>query len=153
MKKIITCTFIILGIINSFGVAYSYGLGNPLMFSNFATPQSWDSDKQDEKQIPQGFDFGPYFRSVQSRIYRNWEPPENIKEDMTVVVKFKILKDGNIEECIILKSSGNTEFDKSAQNAIALSLPFKPLPEEFDEDDHINVQYTFNPKYQGVSRF
>jgi len=152
-KKIISLILFLLifSVIQQKGCAF--GLGDPMMFSSFSSAtSSWDTDNDKKNTKPSGPDFGPYFRSMQRKLIKNWELPENVNDNITVVVNFSVDSSGKVSNCVIHKSSGNAEFDKSALNAIALSQPFKSFPEDF-EGEVINVQLTLNPKYTGVSRY
>lgn len=135
--------------------AYSFGFGDPLLFNNFASStSSWDFDKTEDKKKTQTdkVDFGPYMRSLQRSLRKNWIMPETSKDDIRVVLRFRINKDGSHENCEIYKSSGNKEFDESALRAFKLSAPFKPLPEDYD-GEFINVQFTLSPLVFGVCRY
>lgn len=78
-----------------------------------------------------------YLRVLKNKIYENWSPP--VVEDATeklqdVVIQFKILKNGEIVDSRIEKSSGIGFFDQSALRAVILASPLPPLPEEFEEE-------------------
>ena len=134
-------------------MSFSFGLGDPFMFSSFSSATSWGTEKKENNNNKvEGPDFGSYFRSMQRKLIKNWDLPENAKDSMTVVVKFSVNSECKVSDCVIYKTSGDQEFDKSALNAIALSQPFKSFPEDF-AGESINVQLTLNPKYTGVSRY
>ena len=78
-----------------------------------------------------------YLRILKNKIYENWSPP--VVQDTTaklqdVVIQFKILKNGEIVDSQIEKSSGIGFFDQSALRAVILASPLPPLPEEFEEE-------------------
>ena len=87
-------------------------------------------------------DFKPYMRDLQSRIKMNWSPPISGR-DKTVEILFKISKDGRLLSYEIQKSSGITEVDRAAVQAIQLTAPFRPLPEGF-KGDSIDILFTFD---------
>ena len=96
-------------------------------------------------------DFGPYMRELQRRIKLNWDPPKG-NESKTVVLLFKIAKDGRLLSCRVNKSSGLPSADQAALKAVELTAPFRPLPADF-KGDNIDIQFTFDYRVFGASRY
>jgi len=97
--------------------------------------QSNDSSSDD-------VNFGPYMRELQRRIKRNWHPPRG-SQSKRVVVLFKVSKDGGLLELNIKESSGDSETDDVALEAIKMSTPFRSLPSEYKGKD-IDIQFKFD---------
>lgn len=87
-------------------------------------------------------DYGAYMAELQRRIKRNWNPP-SAQEDKRVVVLFRIGKDGRLLSISLQESSGYSEADQAAMNAVRLSAPFRPLPLGHRGSD-LPVQFTFD---------
>ena len=96
-------------------------------------------------------DFGPYMRELQRRIKLNWDPPKG-NESKTVVLLFKIAKDGRLLSCKIHRSSGLPNADQAALKAVELTAPFRPLPADF-KGQSIDIQFTFDYRVFGASRY
>jgi len=96
-------------------------------------------------------DFGPYMRELQRRIKLNWDPPKG-NESKTVVLLFKIAKDGRLLSCRVHKSSGLPSADQAALKAVELTAPFRPLPADF-KGQNIDIQFTFDYRVFGASRY
>ena len=96
-------------------------------------------------------DFGPYMRELQRRIKLNWDPPKG-NESKTVVLLFKIAKDGRLLSCRVNKSSGLPTADQAALKAVELTAPFRPLPADF-KGQSIDIQFTFDYRVFGASRY
>ena len=96
-------------------------------------------------------DFGPYMRELQRRIKLNWDPPKG-NESKTVVLLFKIAKDGRLLSCRVHRSSGLPTADKAALKAVELTAPFRPLPADF-KGQSIDIQFTFDYRVFGASRY
>lgn len=96
-------------------------------------------------------DFGPYMRDLQRRIKLNWNPPKG-NESKTVVLLFKIAKDGRLLSCRVQKSSGFAPADREALKAVELTAPFRPLPADF-KGQNIDIQFTFDYRVFGASRY
>ena len=86
-------------------------------------------------------DFGLYLAELNRRVKMNWDKPNNTAECETVL-NIKVLKDGNIQNVTVFKSSGNISMDKSCILAVQLAQPFRPLPSEF-KGSSIEAQITF----------
>lgn len=96
-------------------------------------------------------DFGPYMRELQRRIKLNWDPPKG-NESKTVVLLFKIAKDGRLLSSKIHKSSGLPTADQAALKAVELTAPFRPLPADF-KGQSIDIQFTFDYRVFGGTRY
>ncbi len=96
-------------------------------------------------------DFGPYMRELQRRIKLNWDPPKG-NESKTVVLLFKIAKDGRLLSSRVHKSSGLPSADQAALKAVELTAPFRPLPADF-KGQSIDIQFTFDYRVFGASRY
>lgn len=96
-------------------------------------------------------DFGPYMRELQRRIKLNWDPPKG-NESKTVVLLFKIAKDGRLLSCRVHRSSGLPSADQAALKAVELTAPFRPLPADF-KGQSIDIQFTFDYRVFGASRY
>lgn len=96
-------------------------------------------------------DFGPYMRDLQRRIKLNWDPPKG-NESKTVVLLFKIAKDGRLLSCSVQRSSGLPSADQAALNAVKATAPFRPLPADF-KGQNIDIQFTFDYRVFGASRY
>ncbi len=96
-------------------------------------------------------DFGPYMRELQRRIKLNWDPPKG-NESKTVVLLFKIARDGRLLSCRIHRGSGLPSADQAALKAVELTAPFRPLPADF-KGQSIDIQFTFDYRVFGASRY
>ncbi len=96
-------------------------------------------------------DFGPYMRELQRRIKLNWDPPKG-NESKTVVLLFKIARDGRLLSCRVHRSSGLPSADQAALKAVELTAPFRPLPADF-KGQNIDIQFTFDYRVFGASRY
>jgi TonB family protein len=84
-----------------------------------------------------GVDFTPYFhQSVLPILRRNWHSMVREKglapsTAWKVVAEFTILNDGTLNDLKLAESSGDSEADQAALEAITSSAPFAALPAEF----------------------
>ena len=96
-------------------------------------------------------DFGPYMRELQRRIKLNWDPPKG-NESKTVVLLFKIARDGRLLSSKVHRSSGLPSADQAALKAVELTAPFRPLPADF-KGQSIDIQFTFDYRVFGASKY
>lgn len=87
-------------------------------------------------------DFEPYMRGLMRKIKKNWTPPAN-STSRHVVLKLQINKNGKVNSCNVVKSSGSAAVDKSAIEAVYASVPFSNFPAEF-KGEFIDIQFTFD---------
>lgn len=83
-----------------------------------------------------------YIKEIELSIKTNWTPPvgSNLKK---ASVKFTVNKDGELISNVLFSSSGMADFDKSALDAIEMSKPFPPLPDELNRDT-LDIVFTFD---------
>ena len=66
-------------------------------------------------------DFSLYMNDLQTKIQRNWNPPDFV-EDGDATVMFKVTRWGKIVSAEFVKSSNNEVFDESAMEALRKKL-------------------------------
>ncbi len=86
----------------------------------------------------------PYLARVQARISGFWTaPPVDLSgKVMTVVVRFRLERDGRVGSVIIEQSSGNDYYDMSAQRAVQSAVPLPPFPPDLTES-YFDAHFTF----------
>lgn len=106
-------------------------------------------DKQQQENISE-IDFVPYLRELQRRIELNWKPQqEQDKNPKRISVLMTIMKDGRLEKCKIFQSSGDKQADKAAWDAVYMTAPFRPLPQEY-KGKSIDILFSFEQKLSVV---
>lgn len=91
-----------------------------------------------------GFNYPWYLQTIMNQTSSNWLTAQirsGVKEDVSVVVRFKIFRDGHISEPEIAQSSGLRTMDQSAIRAVRNST-FPPLPQDF-EGEYIQINLIF----------
>ncbi len=84
-----------------------------------------------------------YMDNVQKRIKMNWLPPRS-NDSSTVTIIFTVAKDGSlIGEPTIKQTSGIDDLDKSCINAVKLTAPFMPIPDEIQQDS-VDIEFNFD---------
>lgn len=83
-----------------------------------------------------------YIATMMDLIRRRWDPNQRVPGE--VMIKYTILRSGDITGVEVERSSGQTFLDLSAQRALALTRQLPPLPSAFTDDHltvHLNFQY------------
>lgn len=81
------------------------------------------------------FAFPGYLQRIDSKIRWQWAPPPITPEEDSLVVRFDIKKNGNIDKMsvVVEESSGNPFFDQAALRAVYAAHPFPPLPDAYSD--------------------
>jgi outer membrane biosynthesis protein TonB len=83
------------------------------------------------------WEFAPYLIYLKKRIQSHIFPPAAFTRlgiiDGESKVRFRIYLDGHMEGPVVLDSRGSALLLKTSTQAVELSAPFKPLPEDFPE--------------------
>ena len=85
-----------------------------------------------------------YLGVVQSKIDQQWvAPPVAADENnLQVVLKFRILRSGEVTNLKIDRGSGNSYYDSAAKRAVQAADPLPPFPSEIDQS-YLDVRYNF----------
>lgn len=84
-----------------------------------------------------GVDFGPYIQRVIWDTKRAWYPliPEEARSPINkqgkVLIRFRIMPDGSVENMVLESPSGDVPLDRAAWAGITGASPFPPLPKQF----------------------
>ena len=89
-----------------------------------------------------------YMSAVKKQIKHNWSPPKSMASQR-VVASFLVLKDGTIEDIEIVQSSQNNEIDDAAIQAVKISSPLPPLPDDYGSSA-IYVDFTFDYRTHSI---
>jgi TonB family protein len=80
------------------------------------------------KVTTRGSGLAEYLTLVDWNIQGNWVPLQSAAgPEAVVLVRFRVLRTGQVKDIEIEKGSGNTELDASALQAIRRSTPFPPF--------------------------
>ncbi|MBN2029687.1 TonB C-terminal domain-containing protein [bacterium] len=83
------------------------------------------------------FPFLYYLNMLRYRIQEHWEPPyQDMGENLLIsaVVSFRVMRNGEIQEIVLDRSSGRFLFDIAAQRAVYAANPLPSLPEAYTSD-------------------
>ena len=86
----------------------------------------------------------PYWARVQSIISSQWEPPpiDMAGQTYTMIVKFRLQRDGTIKDVAVQQSSGNAYFDMAGQRAVLRSRVLPVFPADMT-DSYKDVEMVF----------
>lgn len=91
-----------------------------------------------------GFGSSYYLALVFGKIRDLWDNPVEASATLRVTIYFKILRNGQIIDEQVEKSSGIELFDQAAKRSIMTSAPFPPLPTEYTGEYlgiHLEFEY------------
>jgi colicin import membrane protein len=86
----------------------------------------------------------PYWARVQSIISSQWEPPpiDMAGQTYTMIVKFRLQRDGTIKDVVVQQSSGNAYFDMAGQRAVLRPRVLPAFPADM-ADSYKDVEMVF----------
>jgi TonB family protein len=93
------------------------------------------------------FPFTYYLRQLHAKVSERWRrPPLVATEQTSAVIYFEIDREGQIRgDPKVKQSSGNELYDQSALRAVVDSVPFPPLPREYDRST-LRVHFRFDAR-------
>jgi TonB family protein len=112
--------------------------------ANLRKPNPIIRSAPDEKSTFRGPSASQYLSRVQARIRSMWNAPpiDASGKPLTVVMRFRIERDGRISGLMVEQSSGNEYYDLSAHRAIQSAVPLPPFPSDITEP-YLDAHYTF----------
>lgn len=98
-----------------------------------------------------------YLLRLQNKVKNNWIIQQSTKGDKSSVVLFTINPDGAIIDAQLLRSSGDTKFDKSSLLAIYKSVPFEKFSAETNDvenadKNNVKLEFFFGPNITSVNK-
>lgn len=106
--------------------------------------QQQEREKANQAQFLKTID--RYALLMRAKIHQNWRRPLGIDNIYKCKVAVKLRSNGEVISAIVINSSGNVEFDRSAELAIRKSSPL-PLPAEDNMKAPFNdFTFTFDPE-------
>jgi colicin import membrane protein len=66
---------------------------------------------------------GQVMALIQQRVKQRWIRPPNTSNTLSCIIEVRLLPDGTVGSASVVKSSGNTVFDRSAEQAIRSASP------------------------------
>lgn len=102
---------------------------------NFDNQQGGQTDPSTDIQFDsKGVDFGPWLRRFKVKVENNWIIPQAALTNRgRVILQFIVHRDGRITDLKIVQAA-NPALTSAAVNAITMSSPTLPLPEEYPAD-------------------
>jgi colicin import membrane protein len=70
-----------------------------------------------------------YVPAIRSKVTRSWERPPGIPDSLSCTLEVRLGPGGIVTGVRVVESSGNTAFDRSAQNAVRKAEPL-PVPRD-----------------------
>jgi colicin import membrane protein len=77
----------------------------------------------------EGSELEAYFQMLTDRVRQNAVPIEGVSDKLEARVEFMLAADGSISHVRVIKSSGNSEFDASATEAVSQTQSIGPRPD------------------------
>ncbi len=120
--------------------------------SDFSDDLNWNQQQSSVKNRGQfslstyNWEWAPYIQYMKARLRdHNYPPPAFYRMGAIsgeVDIKFRILKDGQVQNLELIKYSGHKALAQTALNAVRASDPFRPLPDDFP-DKHLDLSWKF----------
>ena len=76
------------------------------------------------------------------KIQSNWVPVPAAAPEAVVVIRFRVLRSGQVHDVELDEGSGNASVDTSALRAIRQSVPLPPFPNLLTEP-YLDLRYRF----------
>ncbi|OFE11526.1 hypothetical protein PHACT_13370 [Pseudohongiella acticola] len=90
-----------------------------------------------------------YTAVIHDLVQRNWSRPPSARNDMTAVVRIRLVPTGDVVDVEIVRSSGDAAFDRAAENAVRAVGRFTELqgmPPRMFERNFRSLLLTFRPE-------
>ena len=85
--------------------------------------------------------------AIKQKVNRSWIRPVSTTAGLKCTIRVRLLSDGTVMDAEVISSSGNEEFDRSAENAVNQASPLPvPKDKELFAREFRSFQFLFNPK-------
>ena len=87
-----------------------------------------------------------YKALIRQKVSRNWNRPAGTRAGLKCVVRVRLVPGGEVLQATVVRSSGDTVFDRSVENAVYKAAPL-PLPPDADLFDYFReIEFLFSPE-------
>jgi len=86
--------------------------------------------------------------AIKQKVNRSWIRPASATAVLKCTIRVRLLSDGSVMDAVVISSSGDEDFDRSAENAVNKASPLPvPKDKELFAREFRSFQFMFNPKY------
>jgi protein TonB len=101
------------------------------------------------------FRYISYFAHIKRKIELSWTYPKEADRAGIygeLILRFTLLRNGDLEEVRIIRSSGSRILDEEAIRAVKFANPFNPFPKRITKNRlHVNAVFNYLPLQNGLS--
>lgn len=84
--------------------------------------------------------------AIRQKVSRNWVRPPGAPKWLKCVVQVRLVPSGDVLSAQVVRSSGNSVFDRSVENAVYKAAPL-PIPRDAELFDYFReIEFLFNPE-------
>jgi colicin import membrane protein len=85
--------------------------------------------------------------AIKQKVNRSWIRPVSTTAGLKCTIRVRLLSDGTVMDAEVISSSGDEDFDRSAENAVNQASPLPvPKDKELFAREFRSFQFLFNPK-------
>ena len=85
--------------------------------------------------------------AIKQKVNRSWIRPVSTTAGLKCSIRVRLLTDGTVMDAEVISSSGDKDFDRSAENAVNKASPLPvPKDKELFAREFRSFQFLFNPK-------
>ena len=86
--------------------------------------------------------------AIKEKVNRSWIRPASATAVLKCIIRVRLMSDGTVIDAEVISSSGDEDFDRSAENAVNKASPLPvPKDKELFAREFRSFQFLFNPKY------
>ncbi|MDH5649057.1 MAG: cell envelope integrity protein TolA [Gammaproteobacteria bacterium] len=87
-----------------------------------------------------------YKVAIRQKVSRNWVRPPAARSGLQCMVRVRLVPSGEVLEAKVVRSSGDTVFDRSVENAVYKAAPL-PIPQDTELFDFFReIEFLFSPE-------
>ncbi len=88
-----------------------------------------------------------YEALIKQKVERSWSRPPNVEKGKECTIRVRTVSSGEVVSAVVVRSSGNPAFDRSAEVAVQKATPL-PLPEDkkLFEENFREFEFKFRPE-------
>ena len=84
--------------------------------------------------------------AIRQKVARSWIRPVSAPEGLKCTIQVRLMSDGTVIDAVVIASSGNEVFDRSAENAVHRASPLPvPKDKELSAKEFKSFKFLFDP--------
>ena len=112
-----------------------------------AKREAEEAQKKAEQEMKAKASIADAINLIERKVNRSWIRPASVEAGLNCVIRVKVVPGGDVMDAVVIESSGNVIFDRSAENAVRKASPLPVPSDPYVFAKFRTFRFSFKPPY------